>query len=303
MSISRNYFNFRRCQMTIQRCPHDKQNPYVMLNKQALNDAELSWGARGLWAYLMQLPDNWKIQVSHLCKLYLGKGGGERAIYSLLNELILHGYCERRQINTEKGFSTVDYLISEFKKSLPHRSQADARDADARESATNNKEELIKNKNKDICADVVDAPLPKKIQRRENVFTSDEDHLKLQKKYGKDLVEQAYDHLREWKLSKKEAEPKSVDKHTDYYRIIKWVVKSLQEGDTKKKINESIEWEKENRDLFFLLKQKHPQQLKFCEYTNGFVLNKNSGKDVSVKMCPKLFKPLLANVLGGEING
>jgi hypothetical protein len=129
--------------MTIQRAPHDKINPYAMINRNALHDQNLSWQAKGLLAYLISLPDDWKIQVSHLSKQYGGKGGGERAIYSMLNELIAQGYCERTQSKDKRGFACVQYFIYEFKKSLPHRSNADARDADARKSDLTNKRSLL----------------------------------------------------------------------------------------------------------------------------------------------------------------
>ena len=129
--------------MTIQRGPHDKVNPYAMINRNALHDQNLSWQAKGLLAYLISLPDDWQIQVSHLSKQYKGKGGGERAVYSMLNELIGQGYCERTQSKDKRGFTCVQYFIYEFKKSLPHRSNADARDADARKSALTNKRSLL----------------------------------------------------------------------------------------------------------------------------------------------------------------
>lgn len=68
-----------------------------------------------------------------------------------------------------------------------------------------------------------------KTKRRPNVETSDEEHGKLIKNYGQALTDQAYDHLSEWKTSKAESDPKAVNKHTDYYRITKWVMKELKE--------------------------------------------------------------------------
>jgi hypothetical protein len=137
--------------MVIQRSPHDKVNPYVMLNKEALKDPSLSWGAKGLWAYLLSLPDDWKISVAHLSKLYPDKGGGIKAIYSLLNELIECGYCERSQGNESKGkFKEIDYHISEFKKSLPHSPQRHAAERHALEGCTTNKEYILNNKQQQL---------------------------------------------------------------------------------------------------------------------------------------------------------
>lgn len=110
--------------MSIVRVCHNKNNPYVMLCKSVLEDKELSWGAKGLWAYLMSRPDDWKVSVAHLSTIYDGYGGGEDAIYKLLKEMIKVGYCERIQSN-DGAFGQVDYEISEFKKSLPHRDVPD----------------------------------------------------------------------------------------------------------------------------------------------------------------------------------
>lgn len=111
--------------MSIIRTSHNKENPYVQIHKKTLEDPKLSWAAKGLWAYLMSRPDNWRVNVSHLSKIYDcdgKKGGGEKAIWTLLNELIDHGYCERITNKSSKGlFIGVEYVITEFKNKVPHR--------------------------------------------------------------------------------------------------------------------------------------------------------------------------------------
>lgn len=106
--------------MSIVRIQHNRDNPYVQLNKKALEDKNISWASKGLWAYLMSRPDDWKVSVVHLSKIYSGKGGGEKAILALLNELIVNGYCERKQGKKDKGFfSNTEYIITEFKNKVP----------------------------------------------------------------------------------------------------------------------------------------------------------------------------------------
>ncbi len=134
--------------MSIIRTSHNKENPYVMLNKVALEDPELSWAAKGLWGYLISRPDDWNISVSHLSNIYEKKGGGEKAIYALLNEMIEFGYCERIQVNGEKGqFKKTEYKITEFKIKVPHIPQGDAVERRAVEVPTTNKG-LVINKEK-----------------------------------------------------------------------------------------------------------------------------------------------------------
>ncbi len=167
--------------------------------------------------------------------------------------------------------------------------------------------------NTNICADSVDAKVPKKsikekplvekVTRRELVYTSEEEHAKLLKKYGPELLNACYSHLSEWKISKRESDPKVVDKHTCYYRIIKWVAKEVKAGGEKQKLDETKEWEKTNRDLFFMLKKKYFNEMKAIEYSNGFILNKNNGKDLSLKMNPQSFKIALGHIMGAQYNG
>ncbi len=113
--------------MSIVRVEHSKENPYVVLNKKALEDKSISWAAKGLWSYLLSRPDNWKVSVTQLSSIYNGKGGKEKAIYSLLKELIAQGYCAKEIKRADKGhYEKVEYVIYELKISLPLASQGDA---------------------------------------------------------------------------------------------------------------------------------------------------------------------------------
>ena len=100
--------------------------------------------------------------------------------------------------------------------------------------------------NKQTYADQVDAsksnfskksnsknPVILRQPRRMLVSTSEEEHQKLVDKYGLSITEKCYDYLQEWKLSKSETDVKSLSKHTDYFRITKWVRKALDELDGK----------------------------------------------------------------------
>jgi hypothetical protein len=130
--------------MSIIRVSHNRDNPYVMINKKGLEDVNMSWAAKGLWSYLMSRPDDWEISIAHLSSIYKFKGGGEKAIYSLLNELIEEGYCIRTQPKNSKGvFEKTSYTLLEFKNKLPHSPQRDAVERDAVESSLTNKEVLL----------------------------------------------------------------------------------------------------------------------------------------------------------------
>lgn len=103
--------------MSIIRTKHDRQNPYVMINRSSLWDDNLSLEAIGLWARLLSRPDDWTIHADELarkCKL------NPRTIHKYLNELIDHGYCFRMQARVEgrrQGvFADVEYVVFETKQ-------------------------------------------------------------------------------------------------------------------------------------------------------------------------------------------
>lgn len=91
-------------------------NPYVMLDKTALNDVRLSWQAKGLHAYLMSLPDDWQVYVTDLAKR--GKNGRD-SVLGILKELETSHYLERTQGRDERGvFVKKDFTVYEIPKDV-----------------------------------------------------------------------------------------------------------------------------------------------------------------------------------------
>jgi len=93
---------------TIIRVAKNKDNPYVMMNKTGLNDSRLSFKAKGILAYLLSKPDNWKVMVVDLIKV---STDGQRAIYSGLKELETYGYMKRKRvyrIDENTGRNVID---------------------------------------------------------------------------------------------------------------------------------------------------------------------------------------------------
>jgi hypothetical protein len=88
-----------------------KKNPYVMLDKTCLMDIRLSWRAKGMHAYIMGLPEDWDIRVSHLVKQ---STEGRDSVYSTINELKRHGYMTMEHVRTETGrYSACNYICYE----------------------------------------------------------------------------------------------------------------------------------------------------------------------------------------------
>jgi hypothetical protein len=87
----------------------------------------------------------------------------------------------------------------------------------------------------------------KKIQRTQDVFTTEEEHADLIKSYGAEHTQALYQILQDWK----EDTPKSKWKRKDYKSILRWVVQAYNErkghskssGDGDRKLAEKI-WNK-----------------------------------------------------------
>lgn len=79
-----------------------KRHRYAVTDRSAVNDSRLSFKARGLLVYLLDKPDNWKIDREFLAKEEVGPDG-VTAIRSALQELVQHGYLVRQTRRNERG--------------------------------------------------------------------------------------------------------------------------------------------------------------------------------------------------------
>jgi len=83
---------------TILRAP--RRHRFVILDQRAVEDTRLSWAARGLLAYLLSRPDDWRVLINDLRKRGdLGRDG----IYRLLRELREAGYVRFLRSRDELG--------------------------------------------------------------------------------------------------------------------------------------------------------------------------------------------------------
>lgn len=87
-----------------------KTDNFVILDKEALNDKNLSWKAKGLHSYLMSLPDDWVLFISDLENR---SSDGRDSTRGAINELLEAGYMERVQKKEKGKFMGYDYSIYE----------------------------------------------------------------------------------------------------------------------------------------------------------------------------------------------
>lgn len=88
-----------------------KKNPFVQIDKEALQDSTISWKAKGLLAYLLSLPDDWRVYVSELTN---HSKDGKDSTSSAIKELMQAGYITRQKSNNPDGtFAGYDYTVYE----------------------------------------------------------------------------------------------------------------------------------------------------------------------------------------------
>ena len=88
-----------------------KQNNFTVLDCTVIRMDNLSWKAKGLHTYLMQLPEDWQVNLNDLKNR---SRDGREATQSALNELQKAGLFER-VVNREAGrFQSVEYIVHEY---------------------------------------------------------------------------------------------------------------------------------------------------------------------------------------------
>jgi hypothetical protein len=92
--------------MTTERVKKDKN--YSVISNEPINDARLSWGARGLLVYLLSKPDDWKVNIFDLIQRGPAR---EKRIRAHLKELVKFGYMVRlRFVRPDGTFNWVTMI-------------------------------------------------------------------------------------------------------------------------------------------------------------------------------------------------
>ena len=73
----------------------EKRDRWSSISNATLEDANLSFKARGLLAYLLSKPDTWTANITELG--HASVHDGEKSIRAALAELVEYGYFKRRE--------------------------------------------------------------------------------------------------------------------------------------------------------------------------------------------------------------
>jgi hypothetical protein len=83
---------------TIERSPHDKNNPYVMISNELICDNSISPECRWILIYLLSFEGEGEINIAQLV-VDLKDHMGRDKIRTLINEAIEAGYMKRESVN------------------------------------------------------------------------------------------------------------------------------------------------------------------------------------------------------------
>lgn len=131
---------------TLERCPHDKENPYTMISRALIRDNSISFNCRMLIIYLLSNKEGWRINIKQVIN-YLKPHMGRDSVYKILDEALKAGYMKREDVKTPyegRGClkAGIRYFVSEtpkFKESLRHPPFQDTDDQDTENTDIKNK--------------------------------------------------------------------------------------------------------------------------------------------------------------------
>lgn len=94
---------------------------FTLVDNAVLQNVNLSWEARGFFAYLLSLPDDWSFSLRGLVKM---TGASETVIRRLLDELKTYGYITMTRHTNEQGkFTSCTWDIYEKPSAENHLSK------------------------------------------------------------------------------------------------------------------------------------------------------------------------------------
>jgi hypothetical protein len=223
--------------MAVIRTYHNKENPYVQINKQALWDENLSLEAVGLWARLLSRPDDWTFKVSEIAK---SCSCSKERIYRILNELIDNGYAARYQANDKGKFQSFETYVFEFKtskeeiqKMLPQPGFPDTVIPGSGNPVTTNKDPTkdIKKKREEA------APPPPILFSDRRVKMNQDRYERLVEEFGLEKIKKFIDRLDEYA----DINPKRFKQYACHATVIrKWIREDNEKPVSKKFDNEKF---------------------------------------------------------------
>ena len=203
---------------------------FVMLDKGFLENPELSWKAKGILAYLLSKPDNWKVIVKDLVN---HATDGKSAVYSGLNELKGMGHYQKNPVRDNDGkrishwegtISEVpmDSLVNTPSSLLPNFQEIDNQDIDNqyienRERSNNDLKDIDLNNNEGSVGETPPAPAGSSHGEFSRVWLESAQYNALLDEYGSDTTTAYIERVDRHKASTGKRYK------SDYATIKKWI--------------------------------------------------------------------------------
>ncbi|SOC06352.1 uncharacterized phage protein (TIGR02220 family) [Ureibacillus xyleni] len=93
----------------------EKKQEYTVLDRGFLNDARLSWKAKGILAYMLSMPDDWFFYIDELKK---HASDGDKSFRSGFNELKSYGYVKRFPVYVDKRIAKWETIVYEVPQNV-----------------------------------------------------------------------------------------------------------------------------------------------------------------------------------------
>jgi len=97
--------------MSIIKHAKRKQNPFAQIERALLDNADLSWGAKGMLSYLLSKPEKWTVRMTDLERRATD---GKYTVKRYMKELIEAGYVVRQHARGKGGkLAGVEFIVHE----------------------------------------------------------------------------------------------------------------------------------------------------------------------------------------------
>lgn len=202
--------------MAIIRSKRDRN--FSIIDNDLLNDSSLSFKARGLLAYMLSKPDDWKFYTTELARR--SSKDGVTAIRSALEEIEKAGYLIRRKNRKEDGqFDGINWKLvdtptfspqSGFPKTGNPKSENSRSDNQTLLRTDTTKNLLNKELKEDICAS--------KNAHKLSVSDLKKEFEDIWKRYpNKKGKQKAFNHYKAWRKKSTENTPEVMNHKLDLY--------------------------------------------------------------------------------------
>lgn len=229
--------------MSVIRVCKDKDHPYVILNKQFLEDPNISLKLKGFLAYCLAKPDNWVFRIRQMASVLKE---GKDALYSIIDEGIEQGYIQR-DIQKKKGrFSGSNYTIYEtrIQKNITVSGKSDAEPPDAKGKTLLSINRLSNERREE------DAP---PIFEFHNIKMPYEKYNALVKEFGKEAVMNVIQKLQDYS----EMKAKKFKEYTDHAAVVRNWIKEDKNSERIPRGNVQ-----ENKETALKVKSSFPSQVR-----------------------------------------